>query len=96
MEREFCPTHSVIKTLMHSSLYLPVFGHRFVLTNADHYVLKYLESISGQIPSQTLDSLRQKLGAEMASKKAVEENGNHQFLTLQILQLCLLWLPSIH
>ncbi|KAM4522522.1 LOW QUALITY PROTEIN: EF-hand domain-containing protein 1-like [Odontesthes bonariensis] len=29
----------------------------FVLTDADRYVLKYLESISSQIPSQTLESL---------------------------------------
>ncbi|CAB1459901.1 unnamed protein product [Pleuronectes platessa] len=43
-----------------------VFGHRFVLTDADQYVLTYLESISSQIPSETLDSVRQKLseGAE--------------------------------
>ncbi|KAM3861068.1 EF-hand domain-containing protein 1 [Diretmus argenteus] len=42
-----------------------VFGHRFVLTDADHYVLKYLESISDQIPSQTLDSMRQRLGTHL-------------------------------
>ncbi|XP_062324214.1 EF-hand domain-containing protein 1 [Osmerus eperlanus] len=41
---------------------LEVFRHRFILTDADHYVLKYLESISDQIPTQTLVSLRQKLG----------------------------------
>jgi hypothetical protein len=39
-----------------------VFGHRFVLTDADHYVLKYLESEADQIPSQTLESLRNRLG----------------------------------
>ncbi|XP_055729191.1 EF-hand domain-containing protein 1 isoform X1 [Salvelinus fontinalis] len=39
-----------------------VFRHRFVLTDADHYVLKYLESISDQLPSRTLNSLRQRLG----------------------------------
>ncbi|XP_048841820.1 EF-hand domain-containing protein 1 [Brienomyrus brachyistius] len=39
-----------------------VFRHHFVLTDADHYALKYLESISEQIPSQTLSSLRQHLG----------------------------------
>ncbi|XP_062267538.1 EF-hand domain-containing protein 1 [Platichthys flesus] len=38
-----------------------VFGHRFVLTDADQYVLTYLESMSSQIPSETLDSVRQKL-----------------------------------
>ncbi|XP_045916821.1 EF-hand domain-containing protein 1 [Micropterus dolomieu] len=44
-----------------------VFSHRFVLTNADHYVLTYLESCSSQIPSQTLHSLRQKLGGGTAT-----------------------------
>ncbi|KAJ7988088.1 hypothetical protein DPEC_G00320000 [Dallia pectoralis] len=39
-----------------------VFRHRFVLTDADHYVLTYLESIWDQIPSQTLNSVRQSLG----------------------------------
>ncbi|KAM9849611.1 EF-hand domain-containing protein 1-like [Aulostomus maculatus] len=38
-----------------------VFGQRFMLTDADLYVLKYLESISNQIPFQTLDSLCQKM-----------------------------------
>ncbi|KAF3702928.1 EF-hand domain-containing protein 1 Myoclonin-1 [Channa argus] len=40
-----------------------VFSHRFVLTDADQYVLTYLESISSKIPSQMLDLMRQKLGA---------------------------------
>ncbi|CAL8315704.1 unnamed protein product [Lota lota] len=39
-----------------------VFGHRFVLTYADHYVLKYLEAESDRIPSHTLESLRNRLG----------------------------------
>ncbi|XP_019953070.2 EF-hand domain-containing protein 1 [Paralichthys olivaceus] len=50
-----------------------VFGHRFVLTNADQYVLTYLESISSQIPSQTLDSLRQKLGEGAANNQPGDE-----------------------
>ncbi|XP_061842772.2 EF-hand domain-containing protein 1 [Nerophis lumbriciformis] len=41
-----------------------VFGHRFVLTDADLYVLKYMESNPSQIPLETLDTLRQKLGTE--------------------------------
>ncbi|KAG7508744.1 hypothetical protein JOB18_008876 [Solea senegalensis] len=41
-----------------------VFGHRFVLTDAAPFVLSYLESISSQVPSQTLDLMRQKLGGE--------------------------------
>uniref|UniRef100_A0A3Q3AYU3 EF-hand domain (C-terminal) containing 1 n=1 Tax=Kryptolebias marmoratus TaxID=37003 RepID=A0A3Q3AYU3_KRYMA len=57
---------------------IEVFSHCFVLTDADLYVLEYLESISGQIPSHTLDSLRQKLGAEMAGNQPADQTGNHQ------------------
>ncbi|XP_055014486.1 EF-hand domain-containing protein 1-like [Boleophthalmus pectinirostris] len=39
-----------------------VFGHRFVLTDADRYVLTYLESIQSQVPTETLDSLRRRFG----------------------------------
>ncbi|KAK7880838.1 hypothetical protein WMY93_032518 [Mugilogobius chulae] len=35
-----------------------VFGHRFVLTQADRYVLTYLESIQSHVPIETLESLR--------------------------------------
>uniref|UniRef100_A0A665X2G0 EF-hand domain (C-terminal) containing 1 n=1 Tax=Echeneis naucrates TaxID=173247 RepID=A0A665X2G0_ECHNA len=54
---------------------IEVFSHRFVLTNADHYVLTYLEANSSQIPSQTLDSLRQKLGVGTASNQPGDQNG---------------------
>ncbi|XP_018531509.1 EF-hand domain-containing protein 1 [Lates calcarifer] len=50
-----------------------VFSHRFVLTDADHYVLKYLESNSSQIPSETLDSLRQKLVVGTANNQPGDE-----------------------
>ncbi|GAA6228807.1 EF-hand domain-containing protein 1 [Lates japonicus] len=50
-----------------------VFSHRFVLTNADHYVLMYLESNSSQIPSETLDSLRQKLVVGTANNQPGNE-----------------------
>uniref|UniRef100_UPI0037E71C01 EF-hand domain-containing protein 1 n=1 Tax=Semicossyphus pulcher TaxID=241346 RepID=UPI0037E71C01 len=53
-----------------------VFSHRFVLTDADHFVLKYLESISSQIPHQTLDSLHQKLGVGKANNQPVDHNGD--------------------
>ncbi|XP_072533666.1 EF-hand domain-containing protein 1 [Salminus brasiliensis] len=45
-----------------------VFRHRFVLTDADQYVLTYLESIAEQerIPEKTLSSLRQALGQSKA------------------------------
>ncbi|KAM6953937.1 EF-hand domain-containing protein 1 [Aplochiton taeniatus] len=44
-----------------------VLRHRFVLTDADHYVLKYLESISDQIPSETLASHRRRHGVLLGS-----------------------------
>ncbi|XP_038134591.1 EF-hand domain-containing protein 1 [Cyprinodon tularosa] len=50
-----------------------IFSHRFVLTNTEHNVLNYLESNSSQIPSQTLDSVRQKLGVEAANNKPKEQ-----------------------
>ncbi|XP_022045091.2 EF-hand domain-containing protein 1 isoform X2 [Acanthochromis polyacanthus] len=52
-----------------------VFSHRFVLTDADRYVLTYLESISSQIPSHTLDSVRQKLGVGISHNQPVDQNG---------------------
>lgn len=38
-----------------------VLKHRFVITNADEYVLKYLESNESQYPVSTIDSLRNKI-----------------------------------
>ncbi|XP_023270810.1 EF-hand domain-containing protein 1 [Seriola lalandi dorsalis] len=55
---------------------IEVFSHRFVLTNADHYVLTYLEANSSQIPSQTLDSLRQKLSVGTANNQPGEQYGD--------------------
>ncbi|XP_077366918.1 EF-hand domain-containing protein 1 isoform X1 [Festucalex cinctus] len=43
---------------------LQVFGHRFTLTDADLYVLNYMENNPGFIPLETLETLRQKLKAE--------------------------------
>ncbi|XP_044025845.1 EF-hand domain-containing protein 1 [Siniperca chuatsi] len=53
-----------------------VFSHRFVLTDADHYVLTYLESNSSQIPCQTLDSLHQKLRVGTATHQPADRNGD--------------------
>ncbi|XP_032362525.1 EF-hand domain-containing protein 1 isoform X1 [Etheostoma spectabile] len=53
-----------------------VFSRRFVLTDADHYVLKYLESNASQIPCQTLDSLRQKLGVGTTNNQPADQNGD--------------------
>jgi len=38
-----------------------VLKHRFVITNADEYVLKYLEANESQYPVSTIDSLRNKI-----------------------------------
>lgn len=35
-----------------------MFGHRFVITDADEYVLNYMESNAGSFPEATLQSLR--------------------------------------
>jgi len=47
---------------------IEVFNHRFVITDADEYVLKYLESCAGKFPLATINSIRIKHG-----KKALEE-----------------------
>lgn len=52
-----------------------VFSHRFVLTDADHYVLAYLEANSSQVPCQTLESLRQKLGVNATNTQPSDQNG---------------------
>ncbi|XP_059215384.1 EF-hand domain-containing protein 1 [Centropristis striata] len=55
-----------------------VFNHCFVLTDADPYVLTYLESNASQIPCQTLDSLHQKLGVGTAHNQQAEQNGDDE------------------
>ncbi|XP_054474886.1 EF-hand domain-containing protein 1 [Anoplopoma fimbria] len=55
-----------------------VFSHRFVLTDADQYVLKYMESNASQIPLQTLDSLRQKLSMRTANNQPADQNGDDE------------------
>lgn len=46
-----------------------------MLTDADHYVLKYLESNWSDIPSKTLDSLRQKLDVEIETTQSPDQDG---------------------
>ncbi|XP_019750558.1 EF-hand domain-containing protein 1 isoform X1 [Hippocampus comes] len=52
---------------------LDVFGHRFVLTDADLYVLNYMENNPGQIPLETLETIRQKLRS--GTNQTAEQNG---------------------
>lgn len=61
-----------------------VFSHRFVLTDADHYVLTYLEANSNDIPSETLDSLRQKLSAGTAHNQPGDQNDKIQSAELPV------------
>ena len=37
-----------------------VFKHKFVITDADKCVLKYMEAREGEFPAETIESLRQK------------------------------------
>ncbi|CAB3978488.1 EF-hand domain-containing 1-like [Paramuricea clavata] len=39
-----------------------IFKHRFIITDADEYVLKYLEANADKFPKETIDSIRQKVG----------------------------------
>lgn len=41
-----------------------ILKHRFVITDVDEYVLKYLESFPGKFPLSTINSIRVKLGKE--------------------------------
>lgn len=41
---------------------IQVFKHRFVISSADHFVLKYMEEHPDQFPASTVDSLRQHMG----------------------------------
>lgn len=40
---------------------IEVFKHRFIVANADHFVLKYMQEHSNQFPEATIESLSQKL-----------------------------------
>ena len=41
---------------------IEIFKHRFVITNADQYVLKFLEAFPGKFPLDTINSIREKHG----------------------------------
>lgn len=46
-----------------------------MLTDADRFVLTYLESNSSQIPCQTLESLRQKLDVGTTTNQPADQSG---------------------
>ena len=39
---------------------IEVFKHKFIITDADEYVLKYMEAHADEFPTETLNSLRRK------------------------------------
>lgn len=54
-----------------------IFKHRFQITDADEYVLKYLESFPGKFPLSTINSIRVKHGKEPLE----DVNGNQSNTT---------------
>ncbi|XP_026702027.1 EF-hand domain-containing protein 1 isoform X3 [Athene cunicularia] len=56
-----------------------VFGHRFVITDADEYVLNYMESNAESFPAATLQSLRD----HFRPRQVVKETANSDIPMLQ-------------
>ena len=51
---------------------MEVFKHKFIITDADEYVLKYMEARASEFPVDTIESLRKKhdkSNTESASKE---------------------------
>ncbi|NXG11865.1 EFHC1 protein, partial [Sakesphorus luctuosus] len=53
---------------------IEVFGHRFVIIDADEYVLNYMERNAESFPSATLQSLRDHFGPRKAVKDTVNND----------------------
>jgi len=53
-----------------------IFRHRFVITNADEFVLKYMEANSSQFPDATVQSLREKLAATTIREQRPSSSSN--------------------
>ncbi|XP_074720779.1 EF-hand domain-containing protein 1 [Strix uralensis] len=58
---------------------IEVFGHRFVITDADEYVLNYMESNAESFPAATLQSLRD----HFHPRQVVKETANSDIPTLR-------------
>lgn len=56
----------------HIGAVIEIFRHRFVITNADEYVLKYMEDHREQFPGSTIDSLRTKLAEGTMMKETIK------------------------
>lgn len=56
---------------------IDVFKHRFIITGADHFVLKYMEAHKDQFPDSVIDSLRNKVLPELSEPpKEMVKGGN--------------------
>ena len=51
-----------------------VFKHKFVITDADKYVLKYMEAHASEFPAETIESLRRKHSAEQTPSATGSRN----------------------
>ncbi|KAK3580258.1 hypothetical protein CHS0354_012787 [Potamilus streckersoni] len=51
---------------------IEVFRHRFIILNADEYVLNYMEAHKDQIPESTIETLRQKLRETRYEKEMIK------------------------
>lgn len=51
---------------------IEIFKHRFIITNADAFVLKYIEDHKAQFPEQTYSTIREKVGEYCGPKEAMK------------------------
>jgi len=49
-----------------------IFKHRFIITNADAFVLKYIEEHRSQFPEQTYSSIKEKVGEYTGPKETMK------------------------
>lgn len=54
-----------------------IFKHRFRITDADEYVLTFLESFPGEFPVSTINSIRVKHGKEPLKEADISTHGNN-------------------
>ena len=52
-----------------------IFKHRFIITDADEYVLKYLEGNADKFPKETIDSIRQRVGRSSGQGNVSGDSG---------------------
>ncbi|CAG5136782.1 unnamed protein product, partial [Candidula unifasciata] len=51
---------------------IDIFKHRFIITNADAYVLKFIEQHKDQFPEKTYNTIRDKVGEYTGPKETVK------------------------